>query len=58
LKIWGAVLNKILKNGDRTCQSHFCRESVKKEDITGIKSNRIAKVVPKNVHISIIIVYD
>ena len=58
LESWGAVLNKILKIGDRICQSHFSGESVKKEDIIDIKPNRTAKVSSKNAHTSIIIVYN
>jgi len=48
------VLGKILKIGDRMCQSHFSEESVKKEDIIDIKPDRTAKV-SKNVHISIVV---
>lgn len=58
LESWGAVLNKILKIEDRIFQSHFCGESVKKEDITDIKPNRTAKVSYKKVHNSIIMVYN
>lgn len=54
LESWGVVLNKILKIGDRICQSHFSKECIKKEDIIDIKPNKTAKVSSKIVHTSIV----